>query len=295
MLRLILKLSNNCRVSTSASVTESLVTRLVPHDVVRRLPSASLTIMQSRPTDNSGVCQNAKRDRLFRDSGELSSLWLNVSRGYAKKGKESRKESGKKSKTEKPHVQLSDEELNQVIDFDKMKNQMQMTLDYLKKDYAEQLSLRTSVGMLDKLVVDTPEGKFPLIQLGQVIQKNPQLMMINLAATPQYISCVKVAILESGINVNPQQEGTTLYIPVPKITREHREGLAKNAKNLCEKTKEKLRHIQNNFARDLKKTKDEHSEDLVFSVHETVLVTTKKYMDEAEAIMNAKQSELLGN
>src|SRR6218665_3610777 len=99
MLRLVLNKSNYCGVLTSLSFTQGLVTRLVSRDVVRRLPSATLTIMQSRAADNFGVCKNAKQDRLFRDSSEQSSLWFSVSRSYAKKSKESRKESGKKSKT----------------------------------------------------------------------------------------------------------------------------------------------------------------------------------------------------
>lgn len=129
----------------------------------------------------------------------------------------------------------------------------------------------------------------------QVIQKSPQLMLINMAATPQYITQVKTAIANSGLNVNVQQDGTSLFVPIPRVTREHREALAKNAKTLCDKTKEKLRNIQNSFARDLKKVKDSHSEDLIFNLHETILTTTKGYMEKAEEIMKAKQQELLSS
>lgn len=104
---------------------------------------------------------------------------------------------------------------------------------------------------------------------------------------------VKTAILTSGLNVNPQQEGTTFYVPVPRVTREHREMLVKNAKSLCEKTKERLRHIQNNYDRELKKGKQTHSEDLIYNLHETVLATTKTYSEKAHEIMETKQQELL--
>ena len=40
-------------------------------------------------------------------------------------------------------------------------------------------------GMLDMLQIETPDGKFPLIQLGQIVQKNPQLVVVNLTSTPQ--------------------------------------------------------------------------------------------------------------
>ena len=32
----------------------------------------------------------------------------------------------------------------------------------------------------------------------------------------QYASAVKSAIEKSGMNLNPQQDGTTLFVPVPK-------------------------------------------------------------------------------
>ena len=40
-------------------------------------------------------------------------------------------------------------------------------------------------GAFDRLVVETPDGNFPLIQLAQIVQKNPQLVIINMASMPQ--------------------------------------------------------------------------------------------------------------
>ena len=48
----------------------------------------------------------------------------------------------------------------------------------------------------------------------------------------------------SGLNLNPQQDGTRIYVPIPKVTREHREKLSKGAKQKCNETKEQLRKIQ---------------------------------------------------
>lgn len=114
-----------------------------------------------------------------------------------------------------------------------------------------------------------------------------------MVSSPQYITHVKTAISSSGLNVNPQQEGTTLYVPVPRVTHEHREMLAKNAKVLCDKTKDKLRHIQNGFDTQIKRAKQAHSQDLLHKLHDAVLSTTKSYMDKAHGVMEAKQRELL--
>ena len=39
--------------------------------------------------------------------------------------------------------------------------------------------------MFQAIPVETVDGKFPLNQLGQVIQKNPSLIIINLSMSPQ--------------------------------------------------------------------------------------------------------------
>ena len=40
-------------------------------------------------------------------------------------------------------------------------------------------------GALDKLMVETKDGRFQLNQLAQIAQKNPQMIVINLATSPQ--------------------------------------------------------------------------------------------------------------
>jgi hypothetical protein len=96
-------------------------------------------------------------------------------RQYGKKAKDS---SGKKENAttkkghrgpEKPNVQLTFEELNEVINFDKLRQQMDLTLDHMKKDYVDQLSLRTSAAVFDSLTVETPDGQFSLIEIAQVV------------------------------------------------------------------------------------------------------------------------------
>ena len=44
-------------------------------------------------------------------------------------------------------------------------------------------------GAFDNLMVETEDGSFPLIQLGQVLQKSPQLVVINLASSSQVRLC----------------------------------------------------------------------------------------------------------
>ena len=71
-------------------------------------------------------------------------------------------------------------------------------------------------GALETLSVEFEGETYPLQELAQVGRKNPQLAVLNMASLPEAIQPVIKAIRESGMNLNPQQEGTTLFVPLPK-------------------------------------------------------------------------------
>ena len=45
----------------------------------------------------------------------------------------------------------------------------------------------SAAGILDNLSVKTEDGTYSLIQLGQIAQKNPQLVVVDLSTVPQVI------------------------------------------------------------------------------------------------------------
>lgn len=72
------------------------------------------------------------------------------------------------------------------------------------------------LGSLENLPVSFENQKYTMIELGQIIRKNPKTIIINMNSFPQAIPAVLKAISNSGMNLNPQQDGTSLFIPVPK-------------------------------------------------------------------------------
>lgn len=97
------------------------------------------------------------------------------------------------------------------------------------------------------------------------------------------------------MNLNPQQEGTMVYLTVPKITREHRETLAKNAKTLFQKSKETIVKVSNAYMKEAreKSTYEKLSEDLVVDVCHNVKAIADAMVAECESILTLKVNELL--
>lgn len=58
--------------------------------------------------------------------------------------------------------------------------------------------------------------RWPLQELATIGRKNPQLLVVDVSALPQALPAILKALRESGMGLNPQQEGTTLFISLPK-------------------------------------------------------------------------------
>ncbi|XP_045620355.1 ribosome-recycling factor, mitochondrial [Procambarus clarkii] len=203
------------------------------------------------------------------------------------------KSKDKKGKDKKIQVHLSDSELSEVVNVTHMREEFSGIVEKLKEDYIKNLSLRTSVGSIENALVKLEGDEYPLNEIAQISRKSSHLLVINAAAFPQALTGIMTALRESGMNLNPQQEGTTIYVALPKVTKEHRENLAKNAKTLYNRCKDHLRDSQNQYVRKSKKKEGQMPDDLVHNAQLKIREIAESYMQEAEKMMMAKQKELL--
>lgn len=211
-------------------------------------------------------------------------LLANV-RHYSKsKDKKKEKKGGRK-------IEINEQQLSEIFNYQGFKGQMENTISQMHDDFVKQLSVRSTSSAIDKLRVHVDGKEHELQQLAQISRKNPKTVVVNMIGFPQLIPDVLVAIEKSGMNLNPQQDGTTLFIPIPKVTKEHRENLAKNAKGLYLKCRDALKDLQNQTIKKVKNKKI--SEDEMYAVQGQITAVTDKYVNEANKILEAKQKELL--
>ena len=65
-------------------------------------------------------------------------------------------------------------------------------------------------------MVEFEDEFHPLVDVAQIVKKNPSLIMINSSSFPEITPKIMEALQKSNLNINPQQEGTTFYIQTPK-------------------------------------------------------------------------------
>lgn len=124
------------------------------------------------------------------------------------KDREKKKKPGKSQ-------QLNINELAEFVDVEQLKSNFDKAVEDLKSNFVKHLTLRSSTGSIEQLTV-TFEGQDYLLQELVEIARKPKTVVLNVNVFPQAIPQVLEALSKSGMNLNPQQDGTTIFIPIPK-------------------------------------------------------------------------------
>lgn len=224
------------------------------------------------------------------DTQLSSNTQLRIVRHYAK-SKDKQSEKGR-NKGGYANFKLSKEQLSEIFDVQAYREKLEKIVAKMQEDYIQNLSIRSSTGSLEALKVKVDGKVHELQELAQISRKGSKVIVLNMIGFPQTIPAVLQAIRKSGMNLNPQQEGTTLFIPVPKVTKDHRTNLSKNAKALYIKYRDEIKNVQNDAIRRVKKNTD-ISEDVNRAVQAQLTSAADEYVEQAEKMMKTKQKELL--
>lgn len=171
---------------------------------------------------------------------------------------------------------------------------MQKTISVLQKDLSTMKAGRANPTMLDRIQVDYYGSPCPLNQVANISAPEPRVLVI----TPwekTLLKEIEKAILVSDLGINPSNDGTIIRLIVPELTEETRKNLVKNVKKTGEDAKIALRSIRreaNDKIKSLKKDGD-ISEDEVKSGEEKVQKVTDSFVKEIDAVIIAKEKEIM--
>ena len=109
-----------------------------------------------------------------------------------------------------------------------------------------------SASAIDSVQVDFDGDTYPLGELADISKADPKRVIIDSSAIPEATKSIIEALRsKKSMNLNPQQEGTRIYVPVPKVTKETRINLAKAAQATMNDTIEKIRKTSNSKIKQL--------------------------------------------
>ena len=175
-----------------------------------------------------------------------------------------------------------------------IEEKMENTLSFFEKELSSVRTSRASIIMLDNIQVDSYGAKTPINQLGNISIPDSNLITIQVWDV-NLINAIEKAILESNLGINPQTDGQLIRLPIPKLSEERRNELAKVVSQYAENSKIAIRNIRREIMDSIKKNeKDKNiSQDEMKKKSSDVQKMTDEYVSKIDLITSTKQTEIL--
>ena len=180
------------------------------------------------------------------------------------------------------------------MDSNLIKEKMDKALSFFEKELTSVRTSRANLSMLDNIQVDSYGTKTPINQLGNISIPDSNLITIQVWDV-NLIKSIESAISESNLGINPQTEGQLIRLPIPKLSEERRNELAKVVSKYSENSKITIRNIRRDIIDSTKKEEKNKniSEDEMKKILSDIQSITDEYISKIDLITSNKQTEIL--
>ena len=174
------------------------------------------------------------------------------------------------------------------------KGRMDHSVETVLKELSTMRTGRASVSMLDTIRVDYYGTATPLNQVGNLAVPDPTLITLQ-PWDPSLLPAIEKAIRGSDLDLNPQNDGKLIRIPVPQLNEERRRNLVKVAHKHAEEGKVAIRNVRRDVNDHLKKLMKDHemSEDDEKHALAEVQKLTDQHTAEIDAALKKKETEIM--
>lgn len=178
--------------------------------------------------------------------------------------------------------------------YSKQKSQCEKSIEALKKDFTTIRTGKVSINILDHITVDYYGSQTPLNQVATILASDASTLSIS-PWEKTMLKSIETALAAANIGVNPNNDGESIKLFFPPMTKEQREENAKQARAMGEKAKVSIRNVRkdtNDAVKRLEKDKA-LSEDEAKKAYDEVQKLTDSYVARIDDTVKAKEAELL--
>src|SRR5215467_13044624 len=178
--------------------------------------------------------------------------------------------------------------------YKQLKTRMEKAVEDFRKAMAATRTGRASVHMLDGVTVDAYGSQMPLNQVAQVHAPEAQLITVQ-PFDPSQLGAIEKSIRNANLGLNPMNDGKLIRVPVPPLTQERRQDMAKQLHKALEEHRTAVRNIRRDgndaikkALKDKKITEDEEKRSL-----DEIQKLTDDEIKKMEEMSKAKEKEVL--
>jgi ribosome recycling factor len=174
------------------------------------------------------------------------------------------------------------------------RQRMGATVETVRRELSTMRTGRASLAMLDGVRVDYYGTPTPLNQLGTLHTPEPTLITVQ-PWDHSLLTAIDRAIRTSDLDLNPQNDGKIIRIPVPPLTEERRKALVKHAHKVAEEGRVAIRNVRRDANDHLKKMLKEHevSEDDEKQAIAEIQKHTDHGIEEINQVLKKKEGEIM--
>ncbi len=175
-----------------------------------------------------------------------------------------------------------------------MKTKMDKSFEALNNELRRIRTGRASLAILDTVKVDNYGTLVPLNHVANLSIPDPRTISIQ-PWDPKMITQIEKAILTSGLDLTPSNDGKVIRVPIPPLTEERRREIVKLVKKIGEDSKVAIRNIRRDFLEKIKKMEKEKqiSEDESRRKQKEIQDITDSYIKKIDSALAVKEKEIM--
>jgi ribosome recycling factor len=178
--------------------------------------------------------------------------------------------------------------------FKELKENMEKSIQSMEKSFNKVRTGRASMSLLDGIKVDYYGAATPLNQVASLSIPESRMILIS-PWDVSAIGAIEKAIQKSDLGLMPANDGKLIRLAIPQLTEERRKDLVKIVRKSAEECRIKLRNARREANEKFKILKKDNviSEDEMFTQHEEVKKLMDKDIAKTDAMLAAKEKEIM--
>jgi ribosome recycling factor len=179
------------------------------------------------------------------------------------------------------------------FDLNDLEKRMRSTIEVLKRELSGLRTGRASTHLLDPIMVTVYGAKMPLNQVATVSVPETRTISVQVWDKSN-VSAVDKAIREANLGLNPIVDGALLRLPIPMLTADRRNELAKLAHKYAENSRVAIRNVRREGMDLLKKLEKDGkiSQDDHHKSSAKVQELTDRLIKEIDETLAVKEAEI---
>lgn len=178
---------------------------------------------------------------------------------------------------------------------DQAKTKLEAALEHFRGEIKKLRTGRAHPSMLESVTVEAYGQPMPLIQLATITMPEPQLLQIN-PFDPTNLAAITAAIRDNqSLGMNPSDDGRVVRVPIPPLTTERRQQIAKQLGEKVEECMIAMRAVRHDALKELDQAKKDKDigEDDHKRLSTQIDQLMANYKTQTEAAATAKEQEIL--